>query len=88
MHPLRKYPKKFFWRAYFVALVISLVLDLYWLLYTHILHYHFPFQYILEFFALFGLFGCMALILIAKGMGFFISVDEEYYKRQWEKYYK
>ncbi|RLB09818.1 MAG: hypothetical protein DRG39_07150 [Deltaproteobacteria bacterium] len=87
MNPLRKYPKKFFWRVYFVALVISLILDLYWL-HLHILHYHFPFQGIWEFFAIFGLFGCMGLILIAKGMGFFIAVDEKYYARRYKKYYE
>jgi hypothetical protein len=29
-----------------------------------------------------GLFGCMMLILIAKGMGIFIVVDENYYQKQ------
>jgi len=87
MNRLRIYPKRFLWRMYFVILVVSVILDLYWL-YTHVLHYHFSFQYILEFFAIFGLLGCMALILIAKGMGFFIVTDEEYYERQYKKYYK
>ncbi len=87
MHPLRKYPKRFLWRAYFIALVISLILDLYWL-HLHIFHYHFSFQWILEFFAIFGLFGCMALILIAKGMGIFIVTDEGYYERRYKKYYE
>ena len=32
--------------------------------------------------AIFGLFGCMLLILIAKGMGFFIVVDEDYYQKK------
>ena len=87
VHPLRKYPKRFLWRAYFVALVISLILDLYGLFYAHLFHYHFHFQYIPEFFAIFGLFGCMALILIAKGMGIFIVKDEDYYERQYKKIY-
>ncbi|MEW6571737.1 MAG: hypothetical protein AB1390_11310, partial [Nitrospirota bacterium] len=50
--------------------------------------YHFSFQYIPEFFAIFGLLGCMALILISKWMGFFIVKDEEYYERQYKKYYE
>lgn len=78
---LRKYPKKLFWRLYYVCLVLSLVLDFYWL-YSHKFHYHFSFQLVPQFFALFGLFGCMLLILIAKGMGFFIVVDEDYYQKK------
>ena len=78
---LRTYPKKLFWRLYYITLVLSLILDGYWL-HAHMFHYHFPFQYIPEFFALFGLFGCMLLILIAKGMGFFIVVDEDYYQKK------
>lgn len=81
MNWLRRYPKKLFWRLYAVAVVASLVLDFYWL-YHHLLHYHFRFQYLAQFFALFGLFGCMLLILIAKGMGFFIVVDEDYYEKR------
>ena len=81
MNWLRKYPKKLLWRAYFVALAISLVLGLIWL-YTHTFHYHFRFQYIPEFFAILGLFGCMVLILIVKGIGFFVVVDEDYYQKK------
>ncbi len=78
---LRKYPKKLLWRFYFIVLTISLILDFYWL-HQHIFHYHFDFQYFPQFFALLGLFGCMMLILIAKGMGIFIVVDENYYQKQ------
>jgi hypothetical protein len=81
MHKLRTYPKKLFWRLYVVCLVLSLGLDFYWL-YRHVFHYHFTFQEIPQFFALFGLFGCMLLILIAKGMGIFIVVDEDYYQKK------
>jgi hypothetical protein len=66
---------------FYIVLVFSLILDLI-LLYFHIFHYHFSFQYIPEFFALFGLFGCILLILIAKGLGYFIVTDEDYYKRR------
>ncbi len=66
---------------YLFCLVVSLILDFYWL-YAHVLHYHFPFQYLPQFFAIFGLIGCMLLILIAKGMGFFIVVDEDYYRKK------
>lgn len=83
MIDLRKYPKKMFWRIYWVCLALSLILDFYWL-YTHAFQYHFSFQHIPQFFALFGLFGCMLLILIAKGMGFFIVVDEDYYQKRKE----
>jgi hypothetical protein len=81
MSKLRTYPKKLFWRLYFFFLVVSLILDFFWL-YAHVFHYHFSFQYLPQFFALFGLIGCMLLILIAKGMGFFIVVDEEYYQKK------
>ena len=81
MKGLRKYPKRFFWGMFFAGLGVSLILDMV-LLRFHILHYHFPFQYIPEFFALFGLFGCIILILVAKGMGFFIVRDEDYYERE------
>jgi hypothetical protein len=66
---------------YFVGLMVSLLLDLLWVR-SHILHYHFSFQSIPEFFAIFGLFGCMLLILIAKGMGYFIVKEEDYYERR------
>ncbi len=81
MNKLRTYPKKLFWRLYFVGLVVSLILDFIWL-YQHVFHYHFPFQYLPQFFALFGLLGCMLLILIAKAMGIFIVVDEDYYQKK------
>lgn len=79
MNRFRRYPKKLMWRLYFVCIAVSLVLDVLWL-HSHVLHYHFSFQYFPEFFALFGLFGCILLILIAKGIGYFIVVDEDYYK--------
>ena len=81
MNKLRTYPKKLFWRLYFVGLVVSLILDFIWL-YLHVFHYHFSFQYLPQFFALFGLLGCMLLILIAKAMGIFIVVDEDYYQQK------
>lgn len=81
MNKLRTYPKKLFWRLYFVGLVVSLILDFFWL-YLHVFHYHFSFQYLPQFFALFGLLGCMLLILIAKAMGIFIVVDEDYYQEK------
>ncbi len=81
MNRLRRYPKKLFWRLYAIAAVASLVLDFVWL-YGHLFHYHFSFQYLPQFFALFGLFGCMLLILIAKGMGVFIVVSEDYYEKR------
>jgi len=81
MSLLRKYPEKFLWRMFFFVLAGSLILDLI-LLYFHIFHYHFSFQYVPEFFAVLGVFGCMLLILIAKGLGYFIVVDEDYYKKK------
>ncbi len=81
MNKLRAYPKKLFWRLYFICLIVSLILDFIWL-YTHKFHYHFSFQYLPQFFALLGLFGCMLLILIAKAMGLFIVVDEDYYQEE------
>ena len=82
MSPLRIYPKKLFWRLFYLFLVLSLIFDFYFL-YAHLLHYHFSFQYIPQFFAIFGLFGCMLLILIAKGIGIFIVVDEDYYQKKY-----
>ena len=84
MNKLRKYPKRFFWGVYFLALVLSLVLHPL-LLRSHSLHHHYSFQYLPEFFALFGLVVCMLLILVAKGIGIFISTDEDYYEKRWEK---
>jgi hypothetical protein len=84
MNKLRQYPKRFFWTLYLVSLVLSLILHPL-LLRADKLHHHFSFQYILEFFALFGFVGCMLLILIAKGMGIFISAQEDYYEKRSEK---
>lgn len=84
MDRLRIYPKKWLWRLYFVALGLSLILDLLWL-YSDRLHYHFSFQYLPEFFAVFGLVGCMLLILVAKGIGFFLVTDEDYYEKHSRK---
>ena len=84
MNKLRTYPRKLFWRIYFLALALSLILSPL-LLRADKLHYHFSFQYLPEFFALFGLVGCMLLILVAKGMGIFISTDENYYEKRSEK---
>ena len=81
MSKLRAYPKKLFWRLYFICLIGSLILDFIWL-YFHKFHYHFSFQYLPQFFALLGFLGCMLLILIAKAMGFFIVVDEDYYQKK------
>ena len=81
MNRFRRYPRKLLWRLYFIALVLSLILDLVWL-YTHRLHYHFSFQTFPEFIAILGLFGCMLLILIAEGIGLFIVVDEDYYQKK------
>ena len=84
MNKLRKYPKKLFWRLYFLSLVLSLILSPL-LLRSHELHYHYSFQYLPEFFAIFGLVVCMLLILVAKGIGIFISTDEDYYEKRSEK---
>ena len=81
MHKLRIYPKRLLWRLYIIGLVLSLGFDFYWL-YRQAFHYHFAFQQIPQFFALFGVFGCMLLILIAKAMGIFIVVDEDYYQKK------
>jgi len=81
MYKLRIYPKKLFWRLYIVCMVLSLGLGFY-LLYREVFHFHFAFQQIPQFFALFGLLGCMLLIFIAKGMGIFIVVDEDYYQKK------
>ena len=79
MNKLRTYPKKLFWRLYWLCLVASLILGFFWL-HAHLFHYHFSFQYVPQFFAIFGLFGCMLLILIAKAIGLLIVVDENYYE--------
>lgn len=77
----RKYPAKILWKVYYVLLVASIALDFY-LLYSHLLHYHFSFQYIPQFFAFLGFAGCILLIMIAKGLGIFIVVDEDYYQKK------
>ena len=80
MSKLRTYPKKLFWRIYWVSLIASIILNFWWL-YRHAFHYHFSYQYLPQFFAAFGFFGCMLLILIAKAMGLIIVVDENYYQK-------
>ena len=72
----RQFPKKTLWVIYLIGLVASLIFDFYGL-YTHKFHYHFSFQHIPQFFAFLGVLGCMLLILIAKGLGKFIVVDED-----------
>jgi hypothetical protein len=84
MNKLRTYPKKLFWWIYFASMGLSLILHPL-LSRSELLHHHFPFQYLPEFFAVFGLVGCMLLILVAKGVGFFISKDENYYEQRSEK---
>ena len=84
MNRLRTYPKRLFWWIYFISMGLSLILHPL-LLRSEKLHHHFSFQYLPEFFAVFGFVGCMLLILIAKGMGFFISADENYYEKRSEK---
>ena len=84
MNKLRKYPKRLFGWIYFLSMGLSLILHPLLLRSGH-LHHHFSFQYLPEFFAFFGLAGCMLLILIAKGMGFFIVTDENYYEKRSEK---
>jgi hypothetical protein len=84
MNKLRTYPKRLFWWVYFISLGLSLILHPL-LLRSDKLHHHFSFQYLPEFFAVFGFVGCMLLILIAKGMGIFISTDENYYEKRSEK---
>jgi hypothetical protein len=81
MSKLRTYPKKLFWRLYWVVLGLSIILDFIWL-YLHAFHYHFSFQYLPQFFAILGLIGCMLLILIAKALGIIIIVDEDYYQEK------
>ena len=81
MSKLRAYPGRLLWRLYFFCMAVSLILDFFWL-YTHRLHYHFSFQQLPQFFAILGLFGCMLLILIAKALGIFIVVDEDYYEKK------
>jgi len=81
MSKLRTYPKKLFWRLYWVVLGLSIILDFIWL-YLHAFHYHFSFQYLPQFFAILGLIGCMLLILIAKALGIIIVVDEDYYQEK------
>jgi hypothetical protein len=84
MNKLRTYPKRLFWRLYFLCLALSLILHPL-LLGSDKLHHHYSFQYLPEFFALFGLVVCMLLILVAKGIGIFISTDEDYYEKRSEK---
>ena len=80
MSKLRTYPKKLFWRLYWIGLIASIVLNFWWL-YRHVLHYHFSYQSLPQFFAVLGFFGCMLLILIAKALGGIIVVDEDYYQK-------
>ena len=84
MNRLRQYPKKLFWGIYLLSLVVSLILQPL-LLRADKLHTHYAFQSFPEFFALFGFVVCVLLILVAKGIGVFISTDEDYYEKRSEK---
>ena len=84
MNKLRRYPKRLFWGIYLLSLVLSLILHPL-LLRSEKLHHHYAFQYFPEFFALFGLVVCVLLILVAKGIGVFISAEEDYYEKRSEK---
>jgi hypothetical protein len=84
MNKLRTYPKRLFWSIYFLSLALTLILHPL-LMRSDSFHYHFSFQYLPQFFAVFGLVGCVLLILVAKGLGFFIVTDENYYEKRSEK---
>jgi len=66
---------------YIICLGGSVVIGL-GLLFFHMLDYHFSFQWIPAFFALFGFIGCTLLILIAKGMGHWLAQSEGYYEKR------
>lgn len=55
------------------------------LLHFDVLHYHFSFQWIPAFFALYGFIGCSILILVAKAMGYFLEKREGHYEKRYER---
>ena len=71
---------KVLFRIYYILMAVSIVIGLL-MFYFHLLHYHYRFQYIPAFFAIFGFVGCALLILIAKGMGHWLVVEEDYYEK-------
>lgn len=68
-------------KIYYILMAVSVLIGLL-MLHFHMLHYHFPFQWIPAFFAIFGFFGCALLILIAKGMGHWLMKGEDYYEKR------
>jgi hypothetical protein len=73
---------KLLFKLYYVICMAGSVVIGLGLLYIHTLHYHFGFQWTPAFFAFFGFIGCSLLILIAKGMGHWLSQSEDYYEKR------
>lgn len=81
MNLWRHYPKRFLWVLYFVGLGLSLLSGFLFPALS-LLHSHFPFQKVPQFFALYGFFGSILLILIARGMGSYLSKEEDYDEKE------
>lgn len=52
------------------------------LLHFDMLHYHFSFQYVPGFFAIYGFLYCTILILGAKLLGLWVERREDYYEKR------
>ncbi len=77
-----KITKKLLFKSYYIFGVGgSIILGLL-LLYSHTLHYHFSFQYIPGFFAIYGFMYCSILIVGAKLLGLWLERRSDYYEKR------
>ena len=65
---------KFLWVLLFAVCVLTLVPDFFLER-----HSYFAYEHYFGFFAVLGFVACALLIIIAKGLGFFLKKDEGYY---------
>ncbi|MEW6416767.1 MAG: hypothetical protein AB1480_01440 [Nitrospirota bacterium] len=69
-------------RLYYIFFLGGSVVIGLFLLYSDMLHYHFSFQYIPGFFAIYGFIYCAILILGAKLLGLLLERREDYYEKR------
>jgi len=67
--------RKWLWRLLWGVCGLSVLLELF----AH-RHSHFPVDGLFGFYALLGFIACIAMILLAKGLGNFLKVREDYYE--------
>jgi len=77
-----KITKNVLLRLYYIFFLGGSVVIGLLLLYSDMLHYHFSFQYLPGFFAIYGFIYCAILILGAKLLGLWLERREDYYEKR------